>query len=350
VLILASMLMNTIQALRAAGLAVDQVNLANGSDRDAPDAVIEVRAGTTTARFAVEQKMRAPYPNELPRFDAPRKALLPVGQPLLVGPFVSEALATSLTAADWSWADEQGNFDLRAPGLLLRQRRMSAAPKPKRTRLPQGSGGLAIVRALIRFGEGDGEGFSATGLANQAGVSQPRASQVLGQLHNLGLVEKSARGRWVPRREELLDRFLTEYRGPGGSERYLYSLESPTEVAARAAIASSESRPIAVSADVGPDLLASWRRPSTVILYANHDVDIGDLGLVDAQGPHDANVILRAPADQSVFRDRVLLARVGAVDITIADETQLIWDLEDLGGADRLEAAGRMREWLLTHP
>lgn len=340
--------MKAVQALREAGLAVEQLKLAKRSDRATPDAVIDVGAGTTIARFAVEQKLRAPYPNELPGLDALRKALIVIGEPLLVVPFVSETLATSLIAADWSWADEQGNFDLRAPGLVLRQRRTSSAPKAKRKGLPQGSGSLAIIRALIRFGEE--EDASATGLANQARVSQPRASQVLGRLHDLGLVEKSSRGRWVPRREELLDRFLAEYRGPRGSERYLYSLESPTQVAARAATAIATGQDVAVSADVGPDLLVSWRRPTVVILYTNYDIAIGDLGLVDAQGAHDANVIVRAPADQSVFRDHDLLANVGGVDITLADETQLLWDLQDLGGADRLEAAGRMREWLLTRP
>jgi hypothetical protein len=99
-----------------------------------------------------------------------------------------------------------------------------------------------------------------------------------------------------------------------------------------------------VSADVGPDLLVSWRRPTVVILYTNHDIAAGDLGLVDAQGAHDANVILRAPADQSVFRDHEPVETLRGVDIPLADETQLIWDLQDLGGADRLEAAGMLRE------
>jgi hypothetical protein len=34
----------------------------------------------------------------------------------------------------------------------------------------------------------------------------------------------------------------------------------------------------------------------------------------------------------------------------LADPLQQIWDLQDLGGADRIEAAGRLREWLLEHP
>jgi hypothetical protein len=37
-------------------------------------------------------------------------------------------------------------------------------------------------------------------------------------------------------------------------------------------------------------------------------------------------------------------------DVPLADPFQQIWDLEDLGGADRIEAAGRLREWLLARP
>ena len=37
-------------------------------------------------------------------------------------------------------------------------------------------------------------------------------------------------------------------------------------------------------------------------------------------------------------------------DVPLADPLQQIWDLQDLGGADRLEAAGRLRQWLLARP
>jgi hypothetical protein len=85
-----------------------------------------------------------------------------------------------------------------------------------------------------------------------------------------------------------------------------------------------------------------------VILYAQHTIDEQELGLVEAHGPNDANVIVREPADRSVFRDSPLVVSVGDVHVHLADEAQLIWDLQELGGADRLEAAGTLREWLLT--
>ena len=177
---------------------------------------------------------------------------------------------------------------------------------------------------------------------------QPRASQVLRHLHDLGLIESSGHGRWRPDREALLDRFLAEYPGPGGSLHYCYSLAPLSDVAMRASQLTAPGRPVVTSADVGPDLIVPWRRPSQVILYATRAIDPASLGMVDARGPHDANVILRMPADKSLFPSPALVAQVQGNEVLLADPVQQIWDLEDLGGADRIEAAGRFREWLLT--
>ncbi len=341
--------MNALRWLRESGVVAELVELPPRWGDVRPDAALELAAGDATALFVIEQKRRAPYPNELAGLSERRHALASGGHPLLITAFVSEALGPLLTVAGWSWADAEGNFDLRAPGLTLRQRRATAAPKVKSKSLPQGSGSLAIIRALIGFRDEDEE-LRATTLAAQANVSQPRASQVLRQLNDLGLIARSGSGRWEPDREALLDRLLADYRGPGGSERYLYSLDPPTDVAIRAAGASARERPIVVSADVGPDLLLAWRRPSVVILYTTHEIVPGDLGLVEAHGRHDANVIIRYPDDRSVFPVPSLVAELRGVEVPLAAPTQLIWDLQDLGGADRLEAAGMLREWLLRIP
>jgi hypothetical protein len=202
----------------------------------------------------------------------------------------------------------------------------------------------------VGFSGGEDEKPGATALAAQAGISQPRASQVLHRLHNLKLVGISGHGRWEPNREALIDRFLAEYPGPGGSEHYYYTLDSPVDAAIRAGRASTPTRPIAVSADVGPDLIVPWRRPSLVILYARHAIEPATLGLTDARGRHDANVIIRAPEDRSVFPVPALVGEVQGNEVPLADPLQQIWDLQDLGGADRIEAAGRLREWLLERP
>jgi hypothetical protein len=341
--------MDVLSALKAAGVNVRRVEREQRVHDHQIDAILELSLGKVRARFAVEEKRRAPYPNELPKLRPIRKSLAEVGTPMLVVPFVSEPLGTSLTRAGWSWADTTGNFDLRADHLVLRQRSTATPPHGKASRLPQGSGSLAIIRALIGFPRGTNGELGTTTLANQVGVTQPRASQVLHRLLELDLVTRSREGRWLPDREALLDRFLSEYRGPGGSERYLYSLDPPNAVAARAAQHAAENS-LVVSADVGPDLLLAWRRPSVVILYARQVLDIDRLGLVDAQGRHDANVIVRRPDDVSVFPTHTLVADVDGVELSLADPSQQVWDLQDLGGADRLEAAGKLREWLLNRP
>ncbi|MEX2627442.1 MAG: hypothetical protein WD225_11205 [Ilumatobacteraceae bacterium] len=341
--------MQVLFALEASGATVRVERERRVHDRQI-DAILDLTLGKVRARFAVEEKRRSPYPNELPQLEPMRKTLTQVGTPMLVVPFVAEALGAALTTAGWSWADAAGNFDLRSDQLVLRQRSTATPPRTKASRLPQGSGSLAIIRALIAFPRDTDEDLGATAMADHVGVSQPRASQVLHRLLDLKLVTRTPQRRWSPDREALLDRFLSEYRGPGGSERHLYSLDPPNEVAARAARQTRDQTSLAVSADVGPDLLLGWRRPSVVILYTRQPPDLDRLGLVDAQGRHDANVIIRIPDDASVFPPHLLVGEIGDAGVPLADPTQQIWDLQDLGGADRLEAAGRLRTWLLDLP
>jgi hypothetical protein len=342
-------LMDAVRWLRDSGLQVEDLTL-TGREGAGVDAMLDVAVGDRSVRFAVQAKSRAPYPHEVERLQRSRRELELRGHPLLFAPFISESLGSILTRDDWSWADAQGNFDLRAPGLVARQRRASTAPAQKRRSLPRGSGSYAVIRALIGFSGGEDEEPRATALAVQAGISQPRASQVLHQLHDLKLVDTSGHGRWVPNREALIDRFLAEYPGPGGSEHYYYTLDSPVDVAVGAGRVSTPGRLIAVSADVGPDLIVPWRRPRVVILYARHGIDPSDFRLTEAQGRHDANVIVRTPEDRSVFPVPALAGHVQGSEVPLADPLQQIWDLQDLGGADRIEVAGRLREWLLERP
>jgi hypothetical protein len=128
----------------------------------------------------------------------------------------------------------------------------------------------------------------------------------------------------------------------------LYSLDEPAAVAAKLARLAPPLS-FVTSADVAPDLVAPWRHPTVVIFYAASEITIDGLGLVEARGRADANVVIREPRDRSVFPVMRLTANVGDIEIPLADPSQIIWDLQDLGGADRLEAAGKMREWLLEN-
>ena len=107
--------MAVLESLRASGVAVEQLEIATPELSDQPDAVIRILTEGAEKRFAVEEKQRAPYPNELPRLALRREVLESVGSALLVVPFVSETLGVALTESGWSWADDQGNFDLARP-------------------------------------------------------------------------------------------------------------------------------------------------------------------------------------------------------------------------------------------
>jgi hypothetical protein len=103
-----------------------------------------------------------------------------------------------------------------------------------------------------------------------------------------------------------------------------------------------------VSADVGADLLVPWRRPTQLVVYTEAALTLETaLAVTIAHGQGDANIIHRVPADRSMF----VLGRgvdVRGVSVPVADPVQILWELEALGGDDRLEAAERLRQWLLT--
>ncbi|MGI8519654.1 MAG: hypothetical protein ACR2MC_03430 [Actinomycetota bacterium] len=311
------------------------------------DAILEVDVDGIRQQFVVEIKSRSPYPNELDTFLAMHDPISEFGAPLLLASSISEGVGDRLIERGWSWADSQGNIELRAGGIRLRQRvpgRKSI--RASRAALPQGPGALAVIRFLIRESN-EWAAIGPTELSNMSRVSQPRASQVLSRLHTAGLVERVRKG-WRADREALLDAFLNEYRGPGGSELYFYSLDPAPEAAAGVLkTLASDGLKVAVSADVGPDLIAPWRSPSLAIVYIEDAEDIDDVDLVAAESRNDANVILRVPDDTSVFRSNALEANVVGTLLPLADETQMIWDLHDLGGDDRIEAAGELKKWLL---
>ena len=315
-------------------------------DGQAADLLVTITVGTMSTTFAVEMRQRAPFPNEIVRLDTVRRVLNNSGRPLLVAPYIPESLGDDLVSAGWSWADDQGNYDIHDTGLRLRQRLTNRRARTNVHSMPTGSKSLAIIRSLISS-DAAIEGLSTTEVARRATVSQPRASQVLSELASLELVDRAARGRWRPRREELLDHFLNKYRGPGGSEMYFYSLETlPAVVNRLATLAPPET--FAVSADVAPDFIVPWRHPTLAIVYVTPGFPTPHLDLVEAHGRADANLILRAPRDHSVFAGPRAVTSEGA-PLTLAHPSQVVWDLIDLGGADRLEEAGMVREWLLAN-
>jgi hypothetical protein len=313
------------------------------------DALVDIELDGMERRFAVEVRSRAPYTTELRNLDSRRVLLSSIATPLLIAPYVSETLGMELSRAGWSWADGAGNFDIRAPQIRAKQRLSFSPPKPSKGSvvLPQGSGSLFIVRYLINRSAPNAP-IGHQELAAIAGVSQPRATQVIKQLREAQLI--TGRGSdWVADRPALLDAFLTEYKGPGGSEFHFYSLDSPL-ITSQKLIQWSDDKKLsmAISADVGPDLIAPWRHPSHVVAYVDRPFNLGELNLAEAEARADANVSIRIPQDSSVFPSQHQIQVIDDSRFPCVDVTQMIWDLVDLGGSDRVEAADHLRQWLLN--
>lgn len=337
------MLMEVVRELEDLGVQVRLQLDVRKSTNQHIDGFFDLEVDGRSVSFAIENRKRTPYPGELSSLRPTRDRLAGFGIPLLVIPFVSDSFGRHLSDAGWSWADEAGNFDLRAPGIRLRQRTADTEPLPKRLNLPKGSGSWAVIRCLISRGAVD----SLTKLALDSGVSQPRISQVLRQLRDLGLVEQPTRSKWVAHRELLLDRFLREYPGPGGSTAYFYTLNAPTDEVRRL----TERDPLVslvVSGDVAADILSPWRRPSHLVIYTQAPIDLGHwIKITRAHSLGDANVIHQVPDDDSIFATQSKATWAGGT-VPIADPSQILWDLNRLGGDDRAEAAEKLRTWLIN--
>ena len=214
-----------------------------------------------------------------------------------------------------------------------------------RTTLPRtrrwGDGTAAVVRELIH----SDAPVSGAGLARSVGITQPRAVQVLARLSDLEAVQPTPNGfRGKP--ERLFDLYLDRTRPRVSAVSYWYSTRPLLDQAkAITGLPRLGEQRVGFS-DLGPDLLVPWRHPTVAILYSTVDSDLRSAGFVTAEGPADASVIVRMVADRRLFgpSDRWPPEVDG---IPLVDPVQQWWDLHDLGGSDRVEAADHLRRAIL---
>ncbi len=218
-----------------------------------------------------------------------------------------------------------------------------AAPNSSRSAARRwGAGTAAIARALIAAG-GPVTGVS---LAEIAGVSQPRASQVLTQFGAAGAVEATVSG-YVADRSALLDLYRRRSRPTLYGTSYWYSTRPLAEQAETIVqSARAEQVRVAFSADLGPDLLVPWRHPTLTVVYTDVHPGVVTKELVQAEGRADASVIARWTPDATLFAPAPPWPAI--VDgVPLSDPVQQWWDLFDLGGEDRREGADRLRDAIL---
>lgn len=206
-----------------------------------------------------------------------------------------------------------------------------------------GAGTASIIRLLIAADAP----LTQRVIAAATAVSQPRVSQVMGLLSSLDGVRATARG-YVGRRSRLLDLYAARTKPAlAQPERYFYSTRPLREQVRRIArVAREKRKAVAFSADLGPDLLVPWRHPTLAIVYAVASLPMDDAGFVEAEGLGDASLILRPVADGALLNPAKPWP--SSVDrIPLTDPVQQWWDLLDLGGEDRREAATRLRRAIL---
>lgn len=164
---------------------------------------------------------------------------------------------------------------------------------------------------------------------------------------------------------DLLDHWLTTYRGPGGTRTYWYGLEQAAQTADRvldlldatataaSAAAAGSSQLMAnrtapaLSGLVAADRIAPWARANVAIVYTPVGADLQQVGLTPAS-PEEATIQLVVPADPGVWLvPRMWRALDGR---RLADPFQILWDLTHPIGAavtDADQAAHHLRKYLL---
>jgi len=221
---------------------------------------------------------------------------------------------------------------------------MALAASTRPTARKWGAGTAAIVRLLIAADAP----MTQVAIAHAVGVTQPRASQVLKQLGEAYAVAVRANG-YRGKRARLLDLYAQRTRPHLVEPQTLWYSTHPlidqahriTETAGRARIQ------VAFSADLAPDLLVPWRHPTLTVVYASGPLRLETAGFVPAEGRADASIVLRQTSDPTLLTVSAFWpAMVDAVPL--ADPVQQWWDLRDLGGEDRREAADRLRRAIIN--
>jgi hypothetical protein len=187
-------------------------------------------------------------------------------------------------------------------------------------------------------------------IAEAVGVTQPRASQVLKKLTAQAIVRSGPRGYTAAKRARLLDLYLERSRPALArpEQGWFGTAELQDQVRSVLEVVSTTSKSIAVSADVGVDLLVPWRHPTITIVYTQRELDLGKARLVRAEGRADATVLVRTTDDASLLRSFPPWPAT-VEGIPLADPVQQWRDLLDLGGDDRRDAAARLRRAILEH-
>ena len=181
--------------------------------------------------------------------------------------------------------------------------------------------------------------------ARELKVTQPRVSQMVRLLAAHGIDVDQLDD--LAQRRALVDLYLHHHRPAVVSESLHYGLQPAPEQVKDVAIAARRRKAnMAVSADLAPAYVAPWRQPTLTVVYVDSPVDLAaSKSFVPAMARGEATLMVRHVSDESLLEPWTSKRRF---PFAVAHPMQQVWDLHDLGGEDRQEAADRIVDRVLN--
>jgi biotin operon repressor len=205
-------------------------------------------------------------------------------------------------------------------------------------------GRFATVRELIRNG---GRQPSQTAIADQTGISQAAVSQALKYLRDQHHIPIDQNHRDGPRSfRALIDYAITEYPGPGGITSYWYDFDHPTDTAHKLREVLRESHAL-VGGDLAADEYAPWKSTTRLALYFPTGIDMTRYHFAEAPAD-EANIVLRIPADTSVFRTATAWNERTRPEspFMLTDPVITAWELTQSPDTDAGQAVDHLKDFL----
>lgn len=263
----------------------------------------------------------------------------------MVAARLSPRVQRRLEQLGWSWATDDGAFDIDLNGEHVRASNIGddadavAARARSHPPGPAPYGAAAVTRVLLVASVP----LTQSQIAKRIGVTQPRVSQVLNELLGLRLVERVGRRGWRPSdHRQLLDHLLRTAPPPtdGVSTWWATADQDPWDATLPCLPRLLGAR---VSGDTAADLYAPWRRPRLSVVYAAKTIDLHPLGLVAADGPYDAVLRLVNPADPTLLHELATPKRFRGETVPLADPIVVLRDVQAGPGPDADEAAAALK-------
>jgi hypothetical protein len=297
---------------------------------------VALRHAGRSRSFLLDRRSRQPRPSELAAAASP--------DALLIAPKLSVSSQERLLDLGWSWITDAGQVHLRFGDHVVSSPARTSEPASQSpviaSALIRGIGTFAVIRRLL-VGPPPA---SQADLALTTGVTQPRVSQILQALVRQGLVTRYE-GMWrITDWDYVLQSWLAQYPGPGGTTTCWTGLDDVwSQAVAALSVLPGEA---VVSGDLGADLLAPWRQPRRATVYVPALCDLKQTGLVQVGGTADTAVAVCVPDDRSVWPAEAITRSFRGHRIRVADPIQVLWDMQAAADDDSIQAAEQVARWL----